>query len=274
MHRVPPSALSRLHRVRSQDASPARILADHALPALLFSTLGIVGFSGTLRAAGQGPADPSFPAGLAYLLDLAHSILTFLFCGLIAALFLIRRAPRGSRARLPAMAVALAGTFVMSATAAQPSTTQDWRVLALADSLLTVGLAASIYAAAGLRRCFGLAAEARGVVTSGAYRFVRHPLYLGELVAALGALLPVLAPLTTLIFGLFCLCQVTRAILEERILAAGFPEYIAYRRRTPALLPWPRPKSSPSRSGVAPVSGSRGRRRGYIAPLIGRRPRA
>ena len=46
--------------------------------------------------------------------------------------------------------------------------------------------------------------------------------------------------LTTLIFGLFCLCQVTRVMLEERVLAARFPEYIAYRRRTPAVLPWPR----------------------------------
>jgi protein-S-isoprenylcysteine O-methyltransferase Ste14 len=149
--------------------------------------------------------------------------------------------------------VALAGTFVMSATAAQLGTTQDWRALALSDLLLTVGLAVSIYAAASLRDCFGLAAEARGVVTSGAYRLVRHPLYLGELVAALGALLPVLAPLTTLIFGLFCLCQVTRAMLEEQVLAAGFPEYTAYRRRTPALLPWPRPRSSQSGSQGAPA---------------------
>lgn len=254
MHRIPLSALSRLPRGRTQNASPARILADHALPALLFSTLGMVGISGTLTAAGQGPADPSVPAGLAYLLDLTHSILTFLFCGLIAALFLMRRAPRASRARPPAMAVALAGTFVMSATATQPNTTQDWRVLALADSLLTGGLAFSIYAAAGLRRCFGLAAEARGVVTSGAYRLVRHPLYLGELVAALGALLPVLAPLPALIFGVFCLCQVMRAMLEERTLAAAFPEYNGYRRRTPALLPWPRPKSPPARPGVTPVA--------------------
>ena len=253
MQRAPAPAISRLHGLSGQDAPLARLLADRALPALLFGTLGIAGCSGTLSRAGQGPAGPSFSAGLAHVLDVAHMVLTFLFCGLVATLFVIRRAPRGSRARPPAMAVALVGTFVMSATAAQPITTRDWRVLALADALLTVGLACSIYTAASLGRCFGLAAEARGVVTSGAYRLVRHPLYLAELVAALGALLPVLAPLTTLNFGLFCLCQITRAMLEERVLAAGFPEYIAYRRRTPALLPWPRPRSARSRSGVAPA---------------------
>ena len=226
----------------------AGLLMDRLLPALLFGTMGILSSFGILRAAGQSPADPSFLAGLARLLELAHAILTFAFCGLIATLFLSRRAPRGSRARPAAMVVALAGTFMMSATVVQPVTTQDWRALALADSLLAIGLSFSIYAASSLGRCFGLAAEARGVITSGAYRLVRHPLYLGEFIAALGVLLPVLAPLTTLIFGLFCLCQVTRAMLEERVLAASFPEYTAYRRQTPALLPWPRPSSTSWRS--------------------------
>ena len=230
-------------RVPDRAALPD-ILADRLLPALLFGAMGIVSCSSMLSAAGQSPADPSALAGLARVLDVAHTILTFVFGGLIATLFLIRRPPRGSRARPPAMTVALVGTFVMSATVMQPVTTQDWHVLVLADSLLTVGLTFSVYAAASLRRCFGLAPEARGVVTSGAYRLVRHPLYLGELIAALGVLLPVLAPLTALIFGLFCLCQVTRAMLEERVLAARFPEYLAYRSRTPALLPWPRPRSS------------------------------
>jgi hypothetical protein len=94
----------------------------------------------------------------------------------------------------------------MGTIAGQPVTAPDRRVLVLADSLLVGGLLFSIYAAASLRRCFGLAPEARELVTSGAYRLVRHPLYLGEFVAATGALLPVLAPLPMLIFGLFCLC--------------------------------------------------------------------
>jgi protein-S-isoprenylcysteine O-methyltransferase Ste14 len=124
----------------------------------------------------------------------------------------------------------------------QPATSQDWRVLALADLLLAVGLAFAIYAAATLRHCFGLAPEARGLVTAGAYRLVRHPMYLGEFVAYLGVLLPVLGPLTLLIFALFCSFQACRAALEERTLAEAFPEYAAYRRRTPAVLPWPRPR--------------------------------
>ena len=48
-----------------------------------------------------------------------------------------------------------------------------------------------------------------------------------------------LAPSTALVYGAFCLCQLARAVLEERSLAATFPAYANYRRRTPALLPWP-----------------------------------
>jgi protein-S-isoprenylcysteine O-methyltransferase Ste14 len=215
--------------------------------------MGIASCSSTLSGAGQSPVDSGFLAGPAHWLNVAHTLLAFLFYGLVAALFLVRRAPHGSRARAPVMAVALAGTFGMCAAAAQPLTTQDWRILTLADALLALGLAFSVYAAASLGPCFGLAPEARGVVTTGPYRLVRHPLYLGELVAAVGILLPVLTPLTTLIFGLFCLCQATRAGLEERVLAAAFPEYRAYRRRTPALLPWPRPRSPSARLQEAPA---------------------
>jgi protein-S-isoprenylcysteine O-methyltransferase Ste14 len=78
-------------------------------------------------------------------------------------------------------------------------------------------------------------------VTDGAYRVVRHPVYLGEFVTMSGALLPVLAPLTALIFVGFCLLQGWRALLEEDVLSSTFPEYTAYRERTPALVPWPRP---------------------------------
>ena len=218
-----------------------RSLTDHHVPALLFGVLAILSASRALESVSRVLPDPSSSVGLATMLEVVHPLLTSLFCGLIAALFLIRRVPRGDRAGPPAQAVAVVGTFIMGVVASQPPTTHDWRSLAMSDTLLVGGLAFTIYAAASLRESFGLAAEARELVTSGAYRLVRHPIYLGELVAATGALLPVLAPMTALVFAVFCLSQIVRAILEERVLSAAFPHYEEYRGRTPALVPWPRP---------------------------------
>jgi protein-S-isoprenylcysteine O-methyltransferase Ste14 len=174
----------------------------------------------------------------ARLLALVQTLLRSFFCVLIGALFLYRRAPLSYRAPPALIALALVGTFVMTIAAHQPPTTNDWRVLALADGLLVAGLAFSIYSAASLGSCFGFAPEARGLVTSGAYRLVRHPLYLGESVTAFGLLLTVLAPLTVLVFVIFTLCQMTRGALEERVLAATFPRYAAYCQQTAAVIPW------------------------------------
>jgi protein-S-isoprenylcysteine O-methyltransferase Ste14 len=228
-------------------------LGERTMPALLFGTLAIVGGSSALASNRQDLADLSSPVGLLRALQTTHGLLTALFCGQVAALFLLRLVPRGSRAHPLALGLALAGTFVMSAIAMQPRTTGDGTLLVLAELLLVGGLAFSIYAASCLGRCFGLAPEARGLVTSGAYRLVRHPLYLGELGAATGALLPVLSPPSVAIFGLFCLVQLGRAVLEERVLTATFPEYATYRRRTPALLPLPRPRARHEPAGAVPT---------------------
>jgi uncharacterized protein len=218
----------------------AKPVFDRLLPALLFGLLAPAKVKGVLQLLAL-PDDPSLQAWLTHALALGHGLLTFGFTILLAALFLTRKSPVGGRASPVAMAVALAGTFIMWIALAQPMTTDDWRVLALSDLLVGVGLAFAMYALGALRFCFGLAPEARGLVTDGAYRIVRHPVYLGEFVALFGALLPVLAPFTVLVFATFCVLQACRATLEESVLSETFADYAAYRRRTPALLPWPRP---------------------------------
>ncbi|MFN0072208.1 MAG: methyltransferase family protein, partial [Chloroflexota bacterium] len=65
--------------------------------------------------------------------------------------------------------------------------------------------------------------------------------YLGEFIAALGVLLPVLSPLTAAAFLLFIAFQRSRVHLEERVLESAFPAYAEYRQNVPMLFPWPRP---------------------------------
>jgi protein-S-isoprenylcysteine O-methyltransferase Ste14 len=80
-------------------------------------------------------------------------------------------------------------------------------------------------------------AEARRLVTSGPYRFVRHPLYLAEELAVVGIFMQSLSLWTALILAVQIAFQLRRMHNEEAILAESLPEYAAYRQRTARLLP-------------------------------------
>ncbi|HYW95985.1 MAG TPA: isoprenylcysteine carboxylmethyltransferase family protein [Bacteroidales bacterium] len=76
-----------------------------------------------------------------------------------------------------------------------------------------------------------------GLVTSGPYRWLRHPIYAAVIYfswACLGASPKpeVLAAVALITFGLF-----VRMILEERELRKIYPEYAEYAKRTKRLVP-------------------------------------
>jgi protein-S-isoprenylcysteine O-methyltransferase Ste14 len=107
----------------------------------------------------------------------------------------------------------------------------------LGDGLLLAGLVWSVWAVRTLGRSFSVIPQARAVVSAGPYRVVRHPLYLGEIVATLG--LAVVRP-SAETFGawvLLCVLQAFRAAHEERLLAATLPDYDGYRRCTRRHVP-------------------------------------
>jgi protein-S-isoprenylcysteine O-methyltransferase Ste14 len=77
-----------------------------------------------------------------------------------------------------------------------------------------------------------------GLVTSGPYRFVRHPIYTGMLVALFGSALTagfVWFIIFIIVTGVF----IRRIRIEEKYMMELFPDqYPAYRARTKALVPW------------------------------------
>ena len=81
-------------------------------------------------------------------------------------------------------------------------------------------------------------------MTTGPYRFVRHPLDVAEYIASVGVLIHFLSPWTVLITLCQGYLQIRRMDDEERLLARVFPEYAAYAERTARILPasisWPR----------------------------------
>jgi protein-S-isoprenylcysteine O-methyltransferase Ste14 len=107
-----------------------------------------------------------------------------------------------------------------------------------AGVLLTVfGYGVSLWALWHLRGSFAIMAEARSPVTSGPYRYVRHPLYLGESLSMLGLCLAMGTVMALLFWAVWTGMQLTRARIEEGKLADRFDDYRTYREQTRFILP-------------------------------------
>jgi protein-S-isoprenylcysteine O-methyltransferase Ste14 len=106
-----------------------------------------------------------------------------------------------------------------------------------ADVLLAAGTAWAVWSLIFLGRNLSIIAQARGVADHGPYRWVRHPLYTGELISALGLALTAGSVAAFAIWAALCALQVYRAMREEQVLLRALPEYRDYQHRTAALLP-------------------------------------
>ena len=82
-----------------------------------------------------------------------------------------------------------------------------------------LGLVGLIIALSSLGRSFGIAPADRGLVTTGLYRYVRHPLYATELLCNSGYVMANPSWRNLIILGLMLATQVIRILREERILA-------------------------------------------------------
>jgi len=76
------------------------------------------------------------------------------------------------------------------------------------------------------------------LVESGAYRLIRHPIYSGLVLGAIGWGLVTGSILAIAAAGLLFLLLAAKSQREEAWLAAIHPEYGAYQRRTKRLIPW------------------------------------
>ena len=117
----------------------------------------------------------------------------------------------------------------------QPLSSLDPRV---GLALMAAGEAFTVGGMFSLGRSFSIFSEVRELATSGLYRWVRHPLYLGEMVAVWGYVLAWSAPWAIGCALLFTALQSWRARIEERRLLAFHPSYADYRRRTGFLWPY------------------------------------
>lgn len=79
--------------------------------------------------------------------------------------------------------------------------------------------------------------EKASLKTTGLYAVVRHPIYLGLLVLALGLVVLAASPWHIAFFVALSVVLHVKAGFEERLLREVYPEYEAYARRVGRLIP-------------------------------------
>ena len=109
------------------------------------------------------------------------------------------------------------GTFYFLAVRLSPGT--QLIPEAAGASLQLLGIFWQLFAKVSLRRSFGILPANRGVVSRGAYRFVRHPMYLGYFVTDVGFLLANFGIQNVIVYGCQFALQVGRIVREERLLS-------------------------------------------------------
>lgn len=90
--------------------------------------------------------------------------------------------------------------------------------------LQAAGLSLALAALAFLRRSFGVSPADRPLVVAGPYRWLRHPVYAGELLSFVGVWLSALTAWNTALLLAITGSLVARIRAEERVLG-GYPDY-------------------------------------------------
>jgi protein-S-isoprenylcysteine O-methyltransferase Ste14 len=194
------------------------------------------------------------PSGRLALLALYAVLRTAV--ALAFAAFTIDRAEPQQRARAPIAFVACAFAMLAVAIVSAPSRGTPEGLLVAGDAVAVSGCVWLLVSVLALGRCFGVLPEARGFVRRGPYRLVRHPVYLGEIVAIAGLVLAAPGVWNVAVLALFVAAQILRIHLEERALALAFPEYGIYADSTSRLLPWPRSTRPITRPVSAAMKGT------------------
>ncbi len=160
---------------------------------------------------------------------LVHRILILCFYSLVVFLYFLRSAAKSTTQSWSAKTAATVASFLpfmLPLSMAKPSD-DPWMLIG-ADVITLSGLAAAIYSLTALGKSFSIIPQARSLVQTGPYRFVRHPLYAAELVSMFGIVLAGRSIPGVAVFCLLVSLQIYRALEEERVLAGIFPEYESF----------------------------------------------
>ncbi len=203
-----------------------------ALPLIILLVFAVAGFA--LKIRNEVGA---YPYSSQLVLSVATKIAGALFAALQVVLFLVRRLPVAKlQAWWPRIIALLGGNstlLFLALPAAGPHAQTDL----MSSIIVLIGTLAAALSLAWLGRSFSVTPQARALIVSGPYRFIRHPLFLAEQIVNLGVMFQYQQPWAFLVFGVGVAAQFPRMHFEELILSQTFPAYRAYAARTARLIP-------------------------------------
>lgn len=179
----------------------------------------------------------SIGPGFAGVLRWISNALVGAFYVLIIWAYLRRGPAKATTTSVVARTAAVTGTLTPFVFPMLPNGTVSMSRELVADVFLVTGTVWSLWSLRTLGKNLSIIAQAREVVEHGPYRWIRHPLYTGEIVSSLGLAIAVGTVPAVAVWCTLVALQVYRARQEEQILITTLPPYASYRARTAALLP-------------------------------------
>jgi protein-S-isoprenylcysteine O-methyltransferase Ste14 len=219
--------LSPRFKARAYDLVPA-------IPLLLLYGLAIAATLLQIAAKADGGVAP-MPTALG--LEILAQVATVIFLGVQITVFIIRRLPQARLGGVAPTLAAVAGAISPLLLVALPKAPTSMASSTLSMVLIIAGTAGATWVLAILGRSFAILPQARGLVTKGPYRLIRHPLYLAQQISTFGVMFQFMQPWSFLVAVASFAPQIVRMRYEEAILAKTYPAYRDYMRTTSRLIP-------------------------------------
>lgn len=143
-----------------------------------------------------------------------------------------------SSAEVQAYMLVLAQLLAIVAHIVLAVATWPWKPLSF--PFIAVGLGIGLWSAITMRSSLHVlpAPNGNGLVTTGPFAFIRHPIYLGIILACLGVHLSSPQSRMWILFGFLTIVLLTKIGLEERALSKAYPDWDSYKRKTKRLIPF------------------------------------